>query len=169
MKTQRLTVLSLALLFTVHLSAQEAIEKQVNKQVWKPFVKSMAESDFKTYNDLHTDDVLRISERGIKIGKEYKDSNKSSMEYTAGTAIKQNIEFWFEHRVYSGDVGYEVGYYKITVNMPDQDPKYYYARFHVVLRKEKGRWKIAQDWDTGNINGHEVTEEDWKKGKAIDF
>ena len=149
--------------------AQSEIEGEVNAQVWGPFVESWTKADADAFNALHTDDVLRVSAGGLRLGPEYKERNTASFERIQASNDKRQIQFWFEHRIYSGNHGYEVGYYKITVDRPGQDTRAYYARFHVVLRKENGAWKIAQDWDTSNINGHQVSEEDWQKGTPLDF
>ncbi|MEQ9404696.1 MAG: nuclear transport factor 2 family protein [Cyclobacteriaceae bacterium] len=143
-------------------------ENQVNEQVWKPFKKSWEERDAKAFNALHTDDVLRISKwSGIKVGSEYKD--QITENYKRKDDTKRTIDFWLEHRIYSKTIGYEVGYLKIVSQRPGEDPRYSYSRFHVVLRKENGVWKIAQDWDTNNVNGNEVTAEEYAKGIPLDL
>lgn len=150
-------------------TAQEAIEKEVNETVWKPFIESWSTYDAVAFNNLHTDDVLRASGRGLRVGSEYKEINTRMFERGKQKSGKRMIHFWFEHRVYSGDTGYEVGYYKVVNSQPGQEDTNFYARFHIVLKKVNGQWKIAQDWDTGNINGHKVTEEDWLKGAPVEF
>ena len=126
-------------------------------------------NDAERFNALHTDDVLRASARGIRVGKEYKAQNIQAFNRNKQSTAKRSISFWLEHRVYSGNVGYEVGYYKITYQAEGQKAQNYYSRFHIVLKKIDGVWKIAQDWDTSNINGHEVSESDWLKGKPLSF
>lgn len=145
-----------------------AIAQEVNEQVWKPFKKSYEGRDWKTFNDLHTDDVLRINTwSGIREGDEYKKRVKNSNQ--RNTQRKKTIDFWLEHRIYSETTGYEVGYYRVVNEEPGKEPTTSYARFHIVLRKEDGVWKIAQDWDTSTINGEEVTAEDFAKGTPLSF
>ena len=76
MKTRKL-ILSIAVLFSCAILAhsQESIEKEVNAQVWKPFVKVWSSFDAEAFNKLHTEDVLRASQGGLKLGKEYHESN----------------------------------------------------------------------------------------------
>ncbi len=169
MKTQKTIITLLFLFITSSVFAQKDIEKEVNETLWKTFVESWKANDHKVFNSIHTDDVLRVNAWEIKVGEEYKKSNTANMQKGSGGTAERNIQFWFEHRVYSGNMGYEVGYYKISVKVPNQEEQNYYARFHVVLRKESGQWKIAQDWDTNDINGHKVSEADWAKGKALIF
>ena len=158
-------LISSNLLYAQNDSGNKAIEAEVNEQLWKPFKKAFADRDWKQFNDLHTDDVLRVTVRGIRIGSEYKESVKRS--YQREGAPKRTIDFWLEHRVYSGDTGYEVGYYEVTSVDSNNVTQKFYSRFHIVLKKVNGKWKIAQDWDTNNINGVPVTVEDYKKGTPL--
>ncbi|MDT7831810.1 nuclear transport factor 2 family protein [Flavobacteriaceae bacterium S356] len=146
---------------------QEKIAQEVNTQLWKPFKHSLENRDAKTYNDLHTDDILRVNKWGIRIGKAFKDRNTAN--YAKKDDRKRTIDFWLEHRIYAGNTGYEVGYYRITTTSPDGTTRESYARFHIVLKKVKGSWKIAQDWDTGDINGVKITAKDFAKGTPLDL
>jgi len=138
-----------------------AIILEVNKQLWEPFKQTYAKHDWQGFNDLHTDDVLRINTwNGLKEGAAYKKANEKSFQ--RDTEFERTIDFRFEHRIHNDSIGYEVGYYKITYEKPGEKPRSFYARFHVKLQKENGRWKIAQDWDVDKINGREVTAEDYE-------
>ncbi|MEP1095944.1 MAG: nuclear transport factor 2 family protein [Cyclobacteriaceae bacterium] len=158
--------------FGFFTSAQVArdleIENEINKELWKPFKKAWEQRDAAAFNNLHTKDVLRVSKwGGIKIGSEYTD--RISESYKKPDNRERTIDFWLEHRYYSGNTGYEVGYLKIVSKEPGKEPRQSFSRFHVVLKKVEGQWKIAQDWDTSNINGVEVTETDFNKGSALDL
>lgn len=143
-------------------SDNKAIEQEVNEQLWKPFKEAFESRDWKKFNDLHTDDVLRVSKwSGIRLGSEYKEANIRSFQKKE--APKRIIDFWFEHRIYGDNIGYEVGYYRIKSELPDKSIKMSYARFHIVMKRIDGKWKIAQDWDINNINGVTVTSEDFAK------
>lgn len=56
---------------------QQDIENEINAQVWKPFKTSFEARDWKTFNSLHTNDVLRVNKHGIRIGAEYKNLLKT--------------------------------------------------------------------------------------------
>ncbi len=145
---------------------QPEIEEEVNRQLWKPFKDAWEARDWKAFVALHTDDVVRINTwGGIRVGKEYTDGIKASSQNK--TDRKRTIDYWLEHRMYSGSMGYEVGYYRVVNRDPGKEPTEHYARFHIVLRKEEGRWKIAQDWDTSVINGIDVTAADFAKGSPV--
>ncbi len=141
------------------------IAEQVNQQLWKPFKAAFEARNWAAFNALHTADVVRVSSWGIKVGDDYRESVKTA--YSQPDDRKKTIDFWLEHRIYNEEIGYEVGYYKITSQAPGEALKTYYARFHVVLKKEEGQWKIAQDWDTNTVNGNAVNEEDFAKGTPL--
>ena len=141
--------------------------KVINEQVWKPFKESFDTKDWQSFNDLHTDNVLRINRWGIRVGEEYKSSIKES--YQRKDDRQRVIDFAFDERVYKHDIGYETGYYRVTYTMPDNSIKETYGRFHVRLEKENNRWKIAQDWDTDKVNGVAVGEEDFEKGQRLEL
>lgn len=132
---------------------------EINEQVWKPFKQSYEARDAKLFNSLHTDDALRITEGGITPGPEYKARIIEGFERPYNGTIQ--IDFAHEHRLYYGDLAYEVGYYRIIYSRPGQEQVSSYGRFHVLLRKIDGRWKIAQDWDTEMIGSRKISEEEF--------
>ena len=159
------------LLISIQSFAQDTdalIHQEINETVWKPFCESYASLDVETYNAVHTDDVIRATPWGIRIGQEFKKHNVERFNAKKGKEEKRTIELWFEHRKSTPEISYEVGYYKVSYEK-DGETKNHYGRFHCVIKKIDGVWKIAQDWDTNNINGHEVTEKDWLKGSPLIF
>jgi hypothetical protein len=61
---------------------------------------------------------------------------------------KRNIELRFLQRIASGDKAFEVGYYKTSnINTATGEKRTGYGKFHVLLRKENGIWKILMDAD----------------------
>ena len=143
------------------ISGQKSIENEIDIQVWDNFKKAYRTNDATLYNSIHTSDVLRVTPGRIRIGEEYRASNIQSM----GRHNRQprSIDFVFEHRMHREAVGYEVGYYEVTYYKDGVPERASYGRFHVVLRKEDGVWKIAQDWDSDDINGHKVTRSDFER------
>ncbi len=129
---------------------------EINEQVWAPFKHAYETRNAELFNSLHTDDALRITEGGITPGPEYKARITEGFQRKFDGTI--TIDFAHEHRLYYGDLGYEVGYYRISYNRPGQEETNSYGRFHVLLRKIDGTWKIAQDWDTEMVGSHKISE-----------
>ncbi|MFN7115217.1 MAG: YybH family protein [Saprospiraceae bacterium] len=161
MKSLRFFAAGCYLFFAALLPAQNAaIQKEIDEQVWLPFIKTFKAFDSEGFNALHTPDVLRGGPWGIQVGEAYRQSNIANNEQNKAAGAKRSIAFRFEHRVAQGDVAYEVGYYKVS---GENDGKTWtgYGRFDVVLRKINGVWKIAQDWDVDSLNGRRFTEADF--------
>ncbi|NNM23999.1 MAG: nuclear transport factor 2 family protein [Flavobacteriaceae bacterium] len=150
-------VLLLFIFSTLSASGQETnkqIEDEINQQVWQVFKRSYEARDYETFNSIHDKDVLRVNDGGIKLGSEYLDGNKKWTKPREGTQI--NIDFAFETRQYRGDLGYEVGYYRVQYASGEKLGPSYYGRFHVVLRKNDGRWTIVQDYDTSQVGATKI-------------
>ena len=153
------------ILNTFFLFAQTETDKnisnQIDKQVWKAFQEAWADYDAEKYIGIHTSDILRVTPWGIKYGQTWRE--KTIASFSKKNPPKRSISFQFEHRIYQDDLGYEVGYYKSATIGKDGKEQAGYGRFHVVLKNENGQWKIAQDWDTGDVNGRKVTAADFEK------
>ena len=147
----------------IFLCLTSEAQNDIDTQVWKPFVESYQNFDFATFNSLHSDDVLRISGNEIRNAKTYKSKNEAWFKRAKLEGYKQSIRLRFEKRIVTGDKAFEMGYYEVKITRPDKSKSTHYARFHVMLRKENGIWKITQDWDSGSLNGVEVTAEDFNK------
>lgn len=146
---------------------QQVIASEINEQVWKSFKASYETRDWQIFNDLHTDDIMRVSKWGIKLGAEYKESNVKSFQNKSRP--KRTIDFSFEHRIYDHNIGYEVGFYRIINELADNDINTTYARFHVLLKKVDGQWKIAQDWDTDEISNRAISAEDFEMAEQLKY
>ncbi|WP_424962141.1 YybH family protein [Ekhidna sp.] len=160
----KISIFTLLLSVSLSCTAQSA-QEEINQQVWTPFTRAWETNDGKAYNAVHTDDVWRINPGRLLIGDEYK---KMNIERMTGQQRDRIIEFTFETRTANVDNAYEVGYYRITDRSEDE-PKYFVGRFHVALKRVDGVWKIAQDWDTDEINGEKITAESLQKRDFIHF
>lgn len=65
-----------------------------------------------------------------------------------------------------GKTASERGIYKYTYTPTTGEPRTGYGQFHVFSRKEKGRWKIAVDYDSSE--GGTVGEAEFKAGKRTE-
>lgn len=159
---------SCALVFSNYVAAQDDTGNfvtEINEQVWKPFKQAYEARDAALFNSLHTVDALRITEGGITPGPEYKARIIEGFKRTQDYKIK--IDFAHEHRLFYGDLAYEVGYYKMTSSHSGQTDSNSYGRFHVMLRRIDGKWMIAQDWDTEMVGSHRITEADFNSATPL--
>jgi ketosteroid isomerase-like protein len=138
------------------VQAQSSFEQEIDNQIWEPFQRAYAEADGELFVSLHAPDVRRVTPWGLQIGAEYLEKSLKGMSKPDWPTNK--ISFRFEHRLHRAELAYEVGYYQIIY---DESGEEAYGRFHVVLEKMDGKWKIIQDWDTNQVNGEKVNAQDF--------
>ncbi|MDF2178807.1 nuclear transport factor 2 family protein [Aliiglaciecola sp. CAU 1673] len=149
-------ILSACLFSAFTSAAPSSVEQEINNQVWKPFKAAYEAGDAEKFNDLHTQDVLRSWPGKILQGDEYLETNRRI--FANPNKPKVNIDFFFESRTQSEDVAYEVGFYRTLFQRPNQEDKVRFGQFHVVLKKQDGKWRISQDRDTDSILGEKISD-----------
>lgn len=156
---------SLLLILSVNLFSQGQTEA-INKDVWFNFMQAYQDLDASLFNEIHTNDVLRIPEESgsMMIGQEYKDANLENFNRWNLAKVKQKIEFSFYSRIQKANWAYETGIFKLT-RYTDSGSQSYYGKFHVTLKKVSGVWKIYIDSD--NSYGGAIGEEDFQKGDVL--
>lgn len=165
----RNTFFCLTLIFAFTVNGQEnAEQEQINKDVWYNFMQAYQDLDASLFNQIHTDDVLRTVNDGgrMYIGREYKDKNLEVFNNWNAQRINQKIEFSFISRVQKGEFAYEIGIYKLTRKRGTNSSSAY-GKFHVILKKEDGIWRIMSDADSSE-NGT-ISETDFTKGTILKF
>lgn len=162
-------LLCFSLLYSPRLQAQTAnATQQIDQQIWEPFKTSYRNYDHQAFNDLHSDDIVRISSKKIILAADYKKQNADWFSKAKEEGYQQSIEFRFDKRVHTGNKAYETGYYKVVVIRPDGEESTYFARFHVALEQVAGRWKITQDWDSNELNSEQVGALDFYRTASSD-
>lgn len=157
----------LLVLFT-NLCLAQGSEKEVNTQVWKPFIEAYAKFDTDKFMSLHSSNLIRVSqdEKKIFTFSEYKKNIARENQFNKNYNIKANIEFRFLERIYAGTLGHETGIFKISIIENTGKSATVYGKFQVTLQKEKGSWKILVDSDTSE--GGTVTEKDFQAAKPME-
>jgi len=164
--TMRLLFASLLILSIIKVFAQNA-HTEINSQVWKPFIKSFNENNTSTFMALHSKDAVR-SPRDAKTIWNWDQYNK---EQAAGDLKdrrlrrKRMLELHLTESIVKGDLAFDVGVYRTSYLLLDGKTENYYGRFHVVMRKEKGVWKILIDTDSSE--GGTIGEKDFLAANAM--
>lgn len=158
--------IAVLLLIAQSAFAQGNEQDKIDRDVWLNFMQAYQDLDATLFNQIHTDDVIRVPADGgtMYIGQEYKDRNLENFNRWNAQKLKQRIEFSFLNRVSKGDWAYEIGIYKLT-RYGNNESKSYYGKFNVTLRKVAGIWKIYIDSDTSE--GDTIGEEDFQKGNIL--
>jgi hypothetical protein len=142
-------LLPLLLVSCTSLFAQNA-QKEINEQVWKPFIKSFSEGNTDVFMGVHSKDLVRSGRESKKVlnWDEYYNETKSGNAHRATDKTRLEIGLRFTERINSATQAIDVGVYKTSWFAADGKSGAGYGRFHVVLRKEDGTWKILVDTDS---------------------
>ena len=149
----------------VLFSQDNKITKEINEQVWVPFIRSFGNGDEELFKSVHSKDVVRVIQDDREIlGYDHYFKKIPDSLRAKWANWKKTIELRFTQRISSEDKAFEVGFYKTTsTNMQTGEQRKSFGRFHVLLRKENGTWKIVMDADTGEG----ASEENFNKASTI--
>lgn len=166
MKTTVILVTLLCLTFS--LTAQtEALQKEIDRQVWQPFHDAYEARNAKALNAIYASEVLRVTPAGIDTQGLFKQKNEENYARTSSQNAKTLLDFWFESRHTNADTSYEVGMFRIKTITNGKESTFY-GQFHIVVKKINGLWKITQDWDNSIVNGKTLSAEDFAR-KPVEF
>jgi ketosteroid isomerase-like protein len=143
-------------------------QQEINSEVWKPFLSSFNNRDTRAFMDVHSKQVVRAP-RDSKVvwnWDEYFQAQERGDKNEKASRNKRELELRFTERLANKDLAVEVGVYKTTYIQQNGSRKSYYGRFHVVLRKENGIWKILVDTDS--TEGNTITEEHFLAGQPLE-
>ena len=136
-------------------------QREINEQVWKPFIETFNNYKASEFLALHSKDLVRSSRdsKSVLNWDEYLKEQSSGDQRSKENGYKRTLELRFTERIASSSQAIEVGIYKTTSINNKGESRSFYGRFHVVLRKENGLWKILVDTDSSE--GHTVSEKDF--------
>ncbi len=160
---RKVLLLSVSFLFYFASGAQsDSLKwvKEINDQVWKPFINHFISGNQEGFRSVHSKRITRVEiDRNVVLDFEkYFPSEDLNVQ-----PVKRNsnrlFELRFDKRISNGTRAWESGYYKGTIIQEGKEPRSYFGRFYVVLEKEEGTWKIQVDADTGK----DANEENFNK------
>ena len=142
--------------------------KELNRDIWIPFMEAYAAGDADKYLALHTADFIRAQGDGQNTNDlaGYSERTRAGFKRGKEQGGKTTIEFSFFERFSNGKTASERGIYKYSYAPPTGEPWVGYGQFHVFSRKENGRWKIAVDYDSSE--GRTVGEAEFLAGKRTE-
>lgn len=142
--------------------------KELNRDIWIPFMEAYAAGDADKYLGLHTADFIRAQGDGQNTNdlEGYGTNIRAGFKRGKNQSGKTTIEFSFFERFSNGKTASERGIYKYTYAPPTGKPWTSYGQFHVFSRKENGQWKIAVDYDISE--GGTIGEAEFRAGKRTE-
>lgn len=165
-------LLTLTLLVVVNISYGQTDQVEINEQVWKPFTRAIMTQDVGGFAALHSNDLVRaeINRKKVMGLEEYKKGMEAGWpgwkESIEKSKTKYTFELRFTERISNGTMAYEIGYFKNESITPSGEKRESYGKFHVVLRKESGTWKILVDSDSNE--GGSITTEMFEAAKTLE-
>lgn len=127
----------------------ENFQKEINEQVWKPFIQYFNANDQEHLAQVHSKDMARVLQDDNRIlgaAEYFKEPSEAQKKRLANQKV--SLELRFTQRIANANKAFEVGYYKMTVtNVATGASRSSYGKFHVLLGKENNTWKILMDAD----------------------
>ncbi|HEY3404313.1 MAG TPA: nuclear transport factor 2 family protein [Ohtaekwangia sp.] len=163
----RTVILSALILFSIQSYSQD-YEKEINDQVWKPFIQTFNTYDADGFLAVHSKDLVRSARDSKTIWSwiEYLQEQKKWDRQATERRSKRTLELRFTERIINPTKAIDVGIYKTTDINTKGESRSFYGRFHVVLRKENGTWKILVDTDSSE--GNSISEKDFLAAKPME-
>jgi ketosteroid isomerase-like protein len=146
----------------------QTTQREINEQVWKPFIKTLNERDTKGFLALHSKDVIRSprDSKAVWNWDKYYQQQETFARLDGTSGARGQIALRFTERIANNNLAIEVGIFKYTHIENEALPRNYYGRFHVALRKENGAWKIIVDTDSSE--GKTIDEEDFMAASPME-
>src|SRR5690349_17577674 len=103
------------LLISCHTLAQST-QQEINKQVWKPFLKAFNDNDTKAFMDVHSKDVVRSSRDAKEVlnWTQYFSQQERGDNADKAAKRKRTLELRFTERLANDDQAIDVGIYKTS-------------------------------------------------------
>lgn len=154
-------------ILSFNMAAAQDAQTEINKQVWQPFIQYFNDYNSEGFLSVHSKDVVRSPRDSKKIfgWDEYLKSQKSGDQRSVSAGRKRTLDLHFTERISGNNLAMDVGIYKTSSLDGNGQSLDFYGRFHVVLRKENGVWKILMDTDSSE--GGLIGEKDFLAAKGI--
>lgn len=146
-----------------------AVQKEIDRAVWKTFHDAFERMDGRALNSVYADNVLRVTPDGIDTQGAFKRFNEDRFKRNLANGDQIALDFWFDSRHTNETTSYDVGFFRVGITAPEGATSYFYGQFHIVLQKIEGQWKIVQDWDTDAIGGRPITATDFDRQLPVQF
>lgn len=134
--------------------------------IWFKFCQSFDLLDYQLMAEIHSKSLIRIPNGKQIVGyASYIKQGVTDFEQAKIKNSTRSISLRFYERVNNDSIASEKGVYKFVIDKNRSSEKTFYGKFHVLLIKEKGEWKILMDYDSDE--GKKVGEEDFKNAYEI--
>ncbi len=125
--------------------------KEINRDIWLPFVEAYGTLNTEKYKNLQSEDFIRAEGNLKKLPthKNYFDNVNAWFSDVKKDSQKLSIAFRFVERFANDKVASERGIYELkSFDATGKEQWRDYGKFHVFMRKIDGVWKIVVDYDS---------------------
>ena len=140
------------------------IRAQIDKELWKPIIKSVLESDFEAHAACYHPSAVLVMEMDNQsmTGKEWLESIKKDFEKPKDAPQDTYLKFRFDKRIYSSNTAFETGVYSYSAVDKNGIRGTNYTYFECLSVRENGKWQIIME-----NQKKKATVRDWENsGKA---
>lgn len=147
--------------------ANPEILKAIDQDIWLPFIKAFAEGDAGGYIALHSKDLIRPmgDAKRIEPYDKWTAGTRGMFKSFAERGTKIAIDFRFLERIANEDTASERGIFEFSMTNAKGETQKSYGKFHVILKKVAGTWKILMDYDSSE--GRTINAESFKAAHAL--
>jgi len=148
--------------------ADPALLAELERDIWRSFSAAIAARDAPAHIALHSAQFVRASGdlKRVQTFAQWRDDNLRMFARLAARDVQPPIAFRFSERLAGAEVASERGIYEFTATDAKGETRRYYGQFHVISRKEDGRWRLLVDYDSSE--GGTITEASFRAAHAID-
>lgn len=147
--------------------ANPEILKAIDQEIWLPFIKAFAEGKADDYIALHSRQLVRPMGDAKRIDPydRWSAGTRGMFKSFADRGTKAAIDFRFLERIANEDTASERGIFEFSMTNAKGETQKSYGKFHVILRKEDGKWKILMDYDSSE--GRTINAESFRAAHAM--
>lgn len=150
---QNLTILLFLVLFNASQAQSNAeFLRELNRDVWKPFVEGVNTNNPAMYNGVNAEEFYWVQDgthpRIMNLA-EYVEDARLVMKNRTDKGMSTSLEIRFIQRNVTSEFASEKCIIKYTASTPGKEPQEFYGLAHVFSRKKAGIWrKVIQHTST---------------------
>jgi ketosteroid isomerase-like protein len=124
--------------------------RELDRDVWRPFAAAFAAGRADDYLALHSRSFIRAmgDAKRVEPVEAWMKGTRGMFKSFADRGTHASIAFRFLERLANAEAASERGVFQFTMTDAQGKSRVTYGRFHVISRKEEGRWKILVDYDS---------------------
>jgi ketosteroid isomerase-like protein len=145
----RFALFALLLPFAAHAADTPQAEalRELDREVWTPFVEGVANYDDAGYLATRSRDFVMVDGRGGNFldYDYYAEDSAQAMRQLREAGVTMTADVRFESRRSDGEYASEQGILRIARTDADGKQVTGLTRFHAISRKEDGRWRVLTE------------------------